>query len=138
MEKLKIDAKVENLDHVIGILEEKLETMDCPFKIVTQLSIALEEIFVNIAHYAYESEGAGWAELTFEKLDGGKGISIALKDGGRAYNPLAKEDPDVTLGAEERQIGGLGIFMVKKSMDKVSYEYKDGCNIFTMEKSWGD
>ena len=90
-------------------------------------------MFVNVAHYAYEG-GTGWAQITLEPSEGRRGICISLRDAGRPYDPLAREDPDVTLSAEERQIGGLGIFMVKKSMDRVAYEHTDGCNVFTMEK----
>lgn len=131
MHELTVDAKIENLDPVIDFLDEHLEEWQCPMKIMTQINIAAEEIFVNIAHYAY-GEGTGDAKITIEcKNDS---VEITFTDSGTPYNPLEREDPDVTLSAEERQIGGLGIYIVKKSMDSVNYEYTDGHNVFTMRK----
>jgi len=133
MEKLKIPAKIENLNEVISCLDNFLESCDCSLKTQMQLDIAVEEIFVNIAHYAY-GEDVGTAEIYFELSSDKKKISVKFVDNGMPYDPSKKEDPDITLSAEERNIGGLGIYMVKKSMDKMEYEYKDGKNILLIEK----
>lgn len=134
MKELKLEANVDNLDRVIEFVDAELEKMDCGMKVQMQIDIAMEEIFVNIAHYAY-APSVGDAVIQIQK-DDLSNVRITFIDSGIPYNPLEKPDPDVTLSAEEREIGGLGIYMVKKSMDRVSYEYKDGKNIFTMEKAF--
>ena len=121
MKELRIDAKIENLEQVLAFLDTELESIDCPMKEQMQLDVAVEEIFVNIASYAYQP-GEGDALIGLEKLEGPDRIVVTFIDSGVPYDPLAKEDPDVTLSAEERQIGGLGIYMVKKSMDDMTYE----------------
>ena len=126
--ELIVDAKTEKLDEVLDFIDAFLEGFDCPMKTLTQINIAAEEIFVNIAHYS----GSEKARITLAEADGT--VSITFADTGTPYNPLARPDPDVTLSAEERGIGGLGIYIVKKTMDGVSYDYKDGYNIFTMRK----
>lgn len=135
MKELKVDATTEKLDEVIAFVEGQLEQYDCPMKSMTQLSIAVEEIFVNIAHYAYRPE-IGQATVRVQVEENPLTVVITFLDNGVPYDPLAKEDPDITLSAEEREIGGLGIFMVKKSMDAVTYEYKDGQNILTITKNF--
>ena len=132
--ELVIEAVVDNLEKVQEFVDSELEKHDCPIKAQTQIDIAIEELFVNIANYAYKPEtGKAVIKVNIQE-DKPRSISITLIDEGVPYNPLAKPDPDVTLSAEERQIGGLGIFMVKKSMDNMTYEYKDGKNILTIEK----
>ena len=133
MKELELEAKVENLSEVLAFVDEQLEAADCPMKIQMQIDIAVEEIFVNIANYAYAPE-IGTATVRVEVLGDPPTVDITFIDGGVPYDPLAKDDPDVTLSAEERQIGGLGIFMVKKSMDDVKYTYLDGHNILTIKK----
>ena len=98
-----------------------------------QIDIAVEELFVNIAHYAYNPE-VGPVTIRVEVQKEPLAVTVTFIDHGVPYDPLAKEDPDITLSAEERQIGGLGIFMVKKSMDDIAYEYKDGQNILYIKK----
>ena len=134
MKELKIDALTQNLDEVIAFVEAELEAMDCPMKVQMQIDVAVEEIFVNIASYAYEPE-TGYAIIRIDNSEDPRRVDITFIDEGIEYDPLAKEDPDVTLAAEERQIGGLGIFMVKKSMDNMVYERKDGKNILTISKA---
>ena len=129
MSELNIKAADENLNSVIGFIDEILEQNECSMKAQMQIDVAVEEMFVNVAHYAYTPDTGN--VLIECSVDDGV-ASITLTDCGVQYDPLEKPDPDVTLSAEERQIGGLGIFMVKKSMDEVYYEYKDGKNIFTM------
>ena len=133
MKEFEIEAITENLSKVLAFVDEQLEAADCPMKIQMQIDIAVEEIFVNIAHYAYRS-GTGKAVVRVETLPDPPSVDITFIDNGIPYDPLAKEDPDITLSAEERPIGGLGIFMVKKTMDDVRYEYLDGHNILTLKK----
>ena len=135
MKEFKTEAITENFHAVLGFIDEQLELFGCPMKPQMQIDIAAEEIFVNIAHYAY-APGTGEATIRVELYSDPSAIEITFIDRGVPYDPLAKPDPDVTLSAKERKIGGLGIFMVKKSMDEVRYEYLDGCNILTIKKGW--
>ena len=134
MAELKTEAKIQNLNHVMMFVEEALEKAGCGMKALLQISVALEEIFVNVAHYAYGKE-TGDVVVSVDIRQPDEVAVIRITDSGIPSDPLAKEDPDITLSADKRNIGGLGIFMVKQSMDHVAYEYKDGQNIFTMEKS---
>ena len=128
---LRVDADDQKLSEVLEFVDTSLEENDCSMKTQMQIDISLEELFVNIAHYAYP-EGNGWAEILAKIID--DVIEITLVDGGKPYDPLAKPDPDITLGVEDRQIGGLGIFITKKQMDELKYEYTDGHNVLTMKK----
>ena len=132
---MQIEANKENLPQVLEFVEGCLEEADCPMKSMMQISIAVEEVFVNIASYAYSPE-IGDAVINVETDPDSALIRITLEDRGVPYDPLIREDPDVTLSAEERQIGGLGVYMVKQSMDNVPYEFKDGKNILTLEKKF--
>ena len=135
MKEIVLDAKVDNLSQLLSIIDEELENAGCSMKGQMQIDVAVEEIFVNVASYAYE-DGNGSCTIQVDTDPVNTYVTITFIDEGIPYNPLAKEDPDVTLSAEEREIGGLGIFIVKKSMDKTSYERKDGKNIFSMGYSW--
>ena len=135
MKELTIDAKVDNLDQVLDFVNGVLEENDCDMKTQIQIDVSVEEIFVNIASYAY-APGEGSAVIRLEVLKDPRALSIVFEDSGIPYDPLAKEDPDITLSAEDRPIGGLGIYMVKKSADKISYEYKDNRNILTFIKNF--
>ena len=130
--ELNIAALTENLQQVLDFVDASLEEAECPVKTQMQIDVAVEEIFINIASYAY-SPGKGDATVTMYVKDGVANITFC--DSGTPYDPLAKEDPDVTLGADERPIGGRGIFMVKRSMDDITYEYKDGSNILKIKKN---
>jgi anti-sigma regulatory factor (Ser/Thr protein kinase) len=134
MKELKIKASIENLERVIVFVDEELENNDCPIKLQMQIDVAVEEIFVNIASYAYQP-GEGDATISIDILKDPSRVEITFIDSGIEYNPLEKEDPDVTLSAEERQIGGLGIYMVKKSMDDMIYNYSNGQNILKIIKN---
>ena len=103
-------------------------------RIRAQLDVAVEEIFVNIAHYAYPKDQPGWAVIRCQVDQDPLRITIQFIDWGVPFNPLAKKDADITLSAEDRQIGGLGILMVKRSMDGVNYVYENGQNILTLIK----
>ncbi len=130
--ELNIEALTENLQQVLDFVDASLEEAECPVKTQMQIDVAVEEIFINIASYAY-SPGKGDATVTMYVKDGVANITFC--DSGTPYDPLAKEDPDVTLTASERPIGGLGIYMTKKMMDDVIYEHRDGCNILTLVKT---
>ena len=132
--ELEIDAEQENLEEVQTFVEERLEGTDCPMKAMMQINVAVEEIFINIASYAYAPE-KGKAKVKVEVSDDPIAVTITFMDHGIPYDPLEREDPDVTLPAEERDVGGLGIFMTKQFMDDVAYEYKDGQNILTLKKN---
>ena len=119
MKELVIEAKTENLNDVIGFVDTCLEEAECPIKIQMQVDIAVEEIYVNIAHYAY-TPNVGKAEISVDITRDPDIIKIVFADSGVPFDPLQKPDPDVTLSADERQVGGLGIFMVKKTMDDIS------------------
>lgn len=133
MKELTIDATVENIGKVTAFVDEQLEALGCPMKAQMQIDIAIDELFGNIAHYAYNPE-VGPATVRVDVLQDPLSVVVTFIDNGVAYDPLAREDPDVALTAEEREIGGLGIYMVKKSMDEISYEYKDGQNILRIKK----
>ena len=132
--ELELEAAAENLEEVQAFVDERLEAADCPMKAQMQIAVAVEEIFTNIANYAYAPE-KGKATVRVEVSEEPVTVTITFVDHGVPYDPLAKEDPDVTLSAEERKIGGLGIFMTKKLMDDVNYSYKDGQNILTLKKT---
>ena len=134
MKELKLAATLENIEVVTDFVNEQLEALDCPMKAQMQIDVAIDELFSNIAHYAYHPE-VGDATVRLEVIEEPLAVVITFIDSGVPYDPLAKEDPDITLSAEERGIGGLGIFMVKKTMDEITYEYKDGQNILAIKKS---
>ena len=133
MTELTIEARTENLEEVLAFVDRNLEERGCPMKAQMQIDIAVEELFVNISRYAYDTV-TGPATVRVDIAEDPLRAVITFIDHGKPYDPLAKEDPDVTLSAEERQIGGLGIYMVKKSMDDILYEYKDGQNILIIKK----
>ena len=134
MKELTIAATVENIEVVTDFVNQQLEELDCPMKAQMQIDIAIDELFGNIAHYAYNPE-IGQATVRVEVIEEPLSVVITFIDNGVPYDPLAKADPDTTLSAEERDIGGLGIYMVKKSMDEITYEYKSGQNILTIKKN---
>ena len=127
-------AKTENLPDILGFVEETLEVFDCPMKIQIPLCVAIEEVFVNIAHYAY-GEGEGRVSLGICMDEASRIVTFRMADQGIPFDPLQKPDPDITLSAEDRDIGGLGIFITKKTMDEVTYAYENGENILTMKKT---
>ena len=134
MKELNIEATKENLDEVLAFIDEQLEAAECPMKQQLQIDLAVEEMYVNIASYAYNPT-TGYATIRVEVTDDPISVIISFIDNGKPYDPLAKEDPDITLSMEDRPVGGLGIYLVKKSMDDISYEYKDGQNILTIKKN---
>lgn len=133
--EMTIEASVSNLDDVLAFVDARLEEAGCGMKTQMQIDVAVEEIYVNIASYAYAS-GRGMAVIAVDIDKDKKQIIIEFRDSGMEFDPLAKPDPDTTLSAQERQIGGLGIYMVKKSMDDMTYTRSDGQNILTLYKNF--
>ena len=134
MKEMTIEATVDNIEVVTDFVNEELEALDCPLKAQTQIDIAIDELFGNIALYAYDPE-TGPATVRVEVAEDPLAVIITFIDNGKPYDPLAAEDPDITLPAEERPIGGLGVFLVKRTMDDVTYEYKNGQNILRIRKN---
>lgn len=132
MKELTLPAAAENIEKAVDFVNVQLEAAGCPPKVTVQIDIAIDELFGNIAHYAYGKD-TGEATVRVEVTEE-PAVIITFIDSGIPYNPLEKPDPDVAQSLEERQIGGLGIFMVKKSMDDITYEYKDGQNILRIKK----
>ena len=134
MDKKTFDAETINLDEVLEFIDSRLEENDCPMKTQIQLNVAAEEIFVNVAHYAYKPE-IGLVEVCVEFKENPRRVLISFIDSGKPDNPLEKPDPDITLSVDEREEGGLGVYMVKNTMDDVIYEFSDGKNHLTMIKN---
>ena len=137
MKELTVEAAVENIEVVTDFVNEELEKLDCPVKARRQIDVAIDELFGNIARYAY-SPDVGKATVRFSVEENPLEVTITFIDNGIPFNPLEKSNPDTHLSAEERPIGGLGIFLVKKSMDLVEYEYKNGQNILKIKKKSDD
>lgn len=130
------EATDENLEAVNDFIHAQIKPFSCQSQTLFQIDLAVEEIFVNISHYAYSPDkGTVQIECSAEKTaDAPAKLTVSFTDRGKAFNPLAKPDPDITLSVEEREIGGLGIFLTKKYMDSVLYERKDNQNILTFTK----
>ena len=126
-------AKIDALSDVLGFVDRTLEDYGCPMKIQTAVCVAIEEVFVNSANYAYgDGEGNMTLGIDFNEETGE--ITFRMTDKGVPFDPLQKPDPDITLSAEEREIGGLGIFIAKKTMNAITYAYENGENVLTMIK----
>ena len=134
MENLTVNAVVDNLDEVIAFVNKRLEKYGCDSKTLMQIHLAVEVIFVNIASYAYDP-AVGPAEVNCEVLEDPLRVVVQFLDGGKPFDPLAREDADTSEEALMSRIGGLGILLVKETMDDVSYEYRDGKNILTIQKN---
>ena len=131
---MNIEATIENIPSVTAWVDEQLEALDCPMKAQMQIDIAIDELFSNIARYAYNPE-TGPATVRIEVVEEPLAVVITFIDKGVPYDPLKKEDPNTKLPIEEREEGGLGIYMVKKTMDDITYEYVDGQNILKIKKN---
>lgn len=126
-------AQENSLEDVLSFTEQTLDSADCPMKTTTAICVAIEEMFINIARYAYEGR-EGTVKLKIDLSENDRTVTFQISDNGVPFDPLKKPDPDITLSAEDREIGGLGIFITKKTMDTVSYAYENGENILTMTK----
>ena len=133
IKKLVVEAKVENLTMVNEFVEELLQPLNCSIKVQMQLELAVEEIFVNIAHYAY-GEKTGKAFITGRILEEPLRLELVFMDEGIPYDPLAREDPNLEQKMEDRAIGGLGIYLVKKNVEEIAYSHQEGKNMLTLCK----
>ncbi|MBQ3275779.1 MAG: ATP-binding protein [Oscillospiraceae bacterium] len=133
MKELTLEARVENIGAATDFVNSELEALGCPMKVQTQIDVALDEILANVASYAYP-HGIGEVTVRLEAEADPRAAVITILDRGIPFDPLKNDDPDVTLSLEEREIGGLGVFLVKKTMDEVSYDYRDGKNILRLKK----
>ena len=134
MKELTIDAAVENIEVVTDFVTRELEALDCPLKAQMQITIAIDELFGNIAKYAYTPD-VGKATVRVETDDDPPAVIITFIDDGKPFDPLRQTEPNTHLPIGERIEGGLGIFLVKKTMDMVDYQYKDGKNILSIKKN---
>ena len=130
---MTLPASVANIEKIVAFLEQELEKRDCPVKTSMQICLAADEVMANIAMYAYV-QGGGDVTVRFDYDGADRMAAITFTDSGIPFDPLAKEDPDVGLPAEKRKIGGLGIFLVKKTMDEIRYSREDGKNILCIRK----
>ena len=135
MEKIVIPAKADKLQEVLDFVSDVLDSKAVDMGLTTKIQIAVEEIFINISSYAY-GDSAGEAIINIDVDEAKRLVKITFADEGVPYDPLEKPDPDINLAASERPIGGLGIFMVKKMMTDVSYEYTEGQNRLTITKEY--
>lgn len=133
MKRLDILAKPENLPRVLAFLNEGLAECDCEASKVRQLEVAIEEMYANVSLYAYADE-TGTISIEMELDPKADCMRMRFIDSGIAFNPLTRPDPNVKLPLRERQRGGLGVYIVKKCVDRVHYEYLDGKNVLTIEK----
>lgn len=134
MIEITVEAVTENLDKVTDFVNNTLEERGCSMRDILKIDVAVDEIFANIARYAYD-HGKGDMTLRLSFEEDPFRAEFEFIDSGKPFDPLEREDPDVSLDAAHRKIGGLGIFVVKKTMDKVSYRYADGQNILTVVKN---
>ena len=128
-----VPAKTEALSDVLGFVDQMLDRFGCPMKIQMAVCVAIEEVFVNVAHYAYP-EGQGDVTLSVGFDEGSSTATFRMIDQGVPFDPLKKPDPDISLSVEDREIGGLGIFITKKTMDSICYAHENGENVLTMTK----
>lgn len=134
MRECIIKAEKENCSQAIGFVLSLLEENQYDSPDITMLvELAIEEIFVNIASYAYPS-GGGDVTIAADVSGDPKTLTVVFQDSGTPFDPLAKPDPDISIPIEQRRIGGLGIFLVKDNMDDVTYRFADGKNILTIKK----
>ena len=133
MKEWTFEATIDRIPWLTDQINELLEGLDCPMKAQMQIDVAIDEVMANIASYAYE-QGTGEVTVRFDFETDTRRVAITFIDAGIPYDPVAKPDPDVTLTVQEREVGGLGIFLVKKTMDEVSYVRQDGCNVLTIFK----
>ena len=131
----RFEGIASNFEMAQSFVNDLLVSHGCPESVRLEIDLAIEEIFVNIADYAYTPD-IGDVDMKAWISDDGMRLTLIFEDSGTPFDPLEKPDPDITLSASERQLGGLGIFLVKETMDDMTYEYKDGKNQLTLVKGW--
>lgn len=135
MKDLYFQPIAHRAEEIIDAILRTPEVASCP-KESYAIHLVCEELVVNVVSYAYADEAEGYLKIQIEKADGT--ITIRFIDGGVAFNPLEREMPDVSLSMEERQIGGLGIFLTVQMMDEVQYERINNENVVTIKKRISD
>ena len=133
MKEWTFEATVDRIPWLTDQVNEALERLDCSMKAQMQIDVAIDELLANIASYAY-APGTGDVTVRFDFDADSRIATVTFIDAGVPYDPLGKPDPDVTLDAGEREVGGLGIFLVKKTMDDMTYARRDGRNVLTIHK----
>ncbi len=141
MEVLRVDATDDSLDEINEFLGEKAEEAGGDPKALFEIELAVEEICVNVFSYAYIGEPTddplwGKLEVRCEVVKDLPGLKIMFVDAGKEFDPLKAEEADTTGKMFMEKVGGFGIHMVKQTMNKVEYEYKDGKNILTIQKNF--
>ena len=131
----EFNAKINELPNVISFVENELKKYEVSFKIISQFNLVVEELFVNIASYAYKDDKSGKCKIKIEYNRDMQQVKISFEDNGIKFNPLEKEDPDTNSKIEDMQIGGLGIYIVKESMDNIEYKYENNKNILILSKN---
>lgn len=131
-DSITLKAEPASLETVTNFVNGFMDNCGYDKKLQSQIDIAVEEIYVNICSYAYPNDSG---DVTVEIAGEGGRLTLTFADSGFEYNPLEKEDPDITLSAEERKVGGLGVYMVKQIMDEVTYQRTDGKNVLEMAKN---
>ncbi len=135
MKEITLEADIKNLIKVTSFVNEELRKVEANAKTIASIDIILDEVFSNIAYYAYkEREEKGDVTVKMDFVEDNKAVVLSFIDDGIPYNPLEKEEPDITLSVMKRAIGGLGILIVKKSVDDIKYEYKNNKNILKLKK----
>ena len=129
MDELKVSASVDNLHQIDAFISSRLEKAGCPMKTMMKIEIIVDEICGNIVRYA----GASFIRVSFQRNEENL-ITLTFTDDGKPYDPLSTEEPDITASIDDRPIGGLGVFIVRNTMDQLSYENKNGQNILTLKK----
>ena len=133
MEEITLTASVDQIKKVVEFVNDFLKKADCSERSRIQIDVAIDEIFGNIALYAYEPD-TGPVTVRVDTEDDSSRVAITFIDRGKPFDPLTSKEPDFTKPVKERGIGGMGLFMVKKTMDDVSYCFRDGQNILTIRK----
>lgn len=133
MKEWTFEANIERIPWLTEQVDGLLEDLDCPMRAQMQIDVAIDELLANIASYAYGT-GKGEVTVRFDFEPGDRTVVLTFIDSGIPYDPLAKPDPDVTLEVDKRSVGGLGIFLVKKTMDDMTYARLDGRNVLTIHK----
>ncbi|MBQ7247380.1 MAG: ATP-binding protein [Lachnospiraceae bacterium] len=133
MKELILEAKLDKIPELTAVIDTELEALDCPMKAQMQIDVAVDELYSNIARYAYP-DGDGTVTVHLEAEESPASYSITFIDSGVPFDPLAQTEPDTSLDADSRPIGGLGILLVRRTMDEVTYCYKDGKNVLRIKK----
>lgn len=132
--QLTLNNNIEEIPRLAMFVDMICEEANAPMSMSMSLNLALEEAVTNVMLYAYPAETKGKVKIVCRKRKQGD-LSFSIIDSGMPFDPTLVKEADITLGVEERPIGGLGIFLVKEIMDQVSYKHVNGKNMLTLVKS---